>query len=201
MKRQASQKYESLLKEYRKLAKRADQRLVRLEGYAHRTGFMGVLQFAYRKAQRNIRSWSGDKATRFNTRPPKNTNQLKAKIADIKNFLESATSTLKPTKTSAGVLSIYKKRVETINKKYGTNFTWQSFAKFMDSGINEKLDQNYDSEAKFDSIGEIQKNGDQIKEQMRKNEETYIQTEDDIVEFTANDMLSEYGLELLKLLI
>ena len=74
-----------LEKEYRKLAKRADQRLLRLEEYAGRKGFSGILSFAYRVAKRDIRSWSGDtqKKPRFNTAPPKNTNQLKAKIADI----------------------------------------------------------------------------------------------------------------------
>ena len=44
--------YESLVKEYRRLAKRADQRLVRLEKRAEKQP--AVLDWAYRKAQYDI---------------------------------------------------------------------------------------------------------------------------------------------------
>lgn len=190
----ATDVYNSLLKEYRRLAKRADQRLVRLEGYAYRSGFRGVLQFAYRKAMRDIRSSSGSEAKRFNTAPPKNTNQLKAKIADIKKFLESDTSTLKPTKTSRGVLSVYKKRVDTINQKYGTDFTWQSMAKFFDSGINSKLDSQLDSETKMEVIASIHANKKSIEKAIKDNENVHLDVDDPIVEHEVNKILQNYGL-------
>ena len=50
------QRYAALVKEYRKLAKRADQRLVRLERYAQQPKYSNVTQFAYKKAMRDIRS-------------------------------------------------------------------------------------------------------------------------------------------------
>ena len=188
-------KRKALEREYRKLAKRADQRLVRLERYAQESGYHGILQFAYKKAIRNIRSWSGETASRFNTKPPSNTNQLKAKIADIKNFLESATSTLKPTKENEGVLSVYKKRADTINQKYGTDFTWESMAKFFDSGINKKLDAKLDSDTKMETIAELQKNQDEIKEALKQNEEIHITVEDPVIEFEVNKILQDYGLK------
>ena len=188
-------KRKALEHEYRKLAKRADQRLVRLERYAQESGYHGILQFAYKKAMRNIRSWSGDKANRFNTKPPSNTNQLKAKIADIKNFLESATSTLKPTKQNEGVLAVYERRAKTINEKYGTDFTWETMAKFFDSGINKKLDTQLDSDTKMETIAVIQQNADQIRKKVKENEDIHITVEDPVLEFEVNKILEDYGLK------
>lgn len=192
----ATDKYRELVKEYRKLAKRADQRLLRLENYAKETGYHGILQFAYRRAKRDIRSWSGEsERPRFNTKPPSNTNSLKAKIADIKKFLESATSTLRPTKESEGVLSVYKRRADTINEKYGTDFTWETMAKFFDSGINKKLDAELDSDTKMESVAVIQQNKDQITNAIKNNEDVHITVEDPVVEFEVNRILEDYGLK------
>ena len=190
----------SLEKEYRKLAKRADQRLLRLEEYARRKGFSGILSFAYRVAKRDIRSWSGDtqKKPRFNTAPPKNTNQLKAKIADIKKFLESDTSVLGSSRSGQrGVLSIYEQRAKTINDKYGTNFSWEDLAKFFDSTVNEKMDSMLDSEAKMIAIARIQANEDQIVKQLKNGQEVNISLpeDDDVIEFEVNKILNEYGIE------
>ena len=60
--------YAELEKEYHRLAKRADQRLVRLEGYRHDKGYESITSYAYATAQKAIKEWSGDKATRFNTK-------------------------------------------------------------------------------------------------------------------------------------
>ena len=188
----------SLEKEYRKLAKRADQRLVRLEEYAGRKGFSGILSFAYRVAMRDIRSWSGPDGKRFNVKPPENTNQLKAKIADIKKFLESDTSVLGSSRSGQrGVLSIYEQRAKTINDKYGTNFSWEDLAKFFDSAVNEKMDSMLDSEAKMIAIARIQANEDQIVEQLKKGQEVNISLpeDDDVIEFEVNKILNEYGIE------
>lgn len=79
---------------YRRLAKVADQRLVRLESYAHDKGYKEVKNFAYNRALSDINNWTkGGK--RFNTRPPKNQHQMIAKINNILTFLNSPTSTKK----------------------------------------------------------------------------------------------------------
>ena len=143
-----------LIKEYRKLAKRADQRLVRLEGYKHDKGFKGITEYAYKKAMKDIHSYSGLRATRFNTAPPpadyskRDPNaELKKKIADIKRFLES------PTSTKKGTIQVYKNRAYALNhssKLFGdkpANFTWQEWANFWDKVGNKFLDDKTDYRA------------------------------------------------------
>ena len=142
-------KYEDLLKDYRSLAKKADQRLVRIEKYSEQEHYKGMKTYAYARAQKDIQAWSGGAATRFNTAPPKNVQQLQAKINDIKEFLAM------PTSTKSGVTSIYKKRADTINKKYGTKFKWQDLANFFESDLFKKLDSKYGSDTLIISIGVI----------------------------------------------
>lgn len=190
-------KYKSLVKEYRKLAKRADQRLVRLENYAkEKPGLTSILQYAYRRAVRDIRSWSGEREKmRFNTKPPSNTNQLKAKIADIKNFLNSQTSMIGSAEKGTGIIGVYQKRVNTINERYGTSFTWESLAKYYDSGFSKKLDEKIkDSQTLMRTIGKIQDHEDEIKEAIRTNDKIHIEVDDPVVEFEVDKVLKDYGI-------
>lgn len=192
----------SLEAEYRKLAKRADQRLVRLEAAAAKPGYESVTQYAYKKAMRDIRAWSGENASRFNTKPPKNTNQLKAKIADIKRFLASASSTIGATKETRGIKQIYQERANTINEKYDTNFKWQDLAKLFESGLWEKLKSSdtYSSDADFQTIAHIKANFKEVKKAIRDDTEVNIDTLDDVENFAINEMLSQYGSDILKAL-
>ena len=143
-----------LLAKYRKLAKRADQRLVRLEGYRHDKGFKGITEYAYKTAMRDIQSYSGQGAKRFNTAPPpenpkgRDPNRaLKEKIADIEKFLAS------PTSTKKGVIAVNKKRADALNnssKLFGdepANFTWQEWANFWEKVGNKFYDNNIDYRA------------------------------------------------------
>lgn len=145
---------ERLLKEYRKLAKRADQRLVRLEGYRHDKGFKGITEYAYKTAMKDIKSYSGQNATRFNTAPPPENQKgrdpnrmLKEKISDIKKFLAS------PTSTKRGVIAVNKKRADALNnskKLFGdepANFTWQEWSNFWEKVGNKFYDTNVDYRA------------------------------------------------------
>ena len=112
---------------YRRLAKQADQRLVRLEAAAHDPHYRGIKNWAYRRAIKDIEHWSGEGSLRFNTKPPSTRQELEAKIQDIRQFLEA------PTSTKSGVTKTYKKRADTINKNLGTNLTWDQLANFWES--------------------------------------------------------------------
>ena len=199
----------SLEKEYRKLAKRADQRLLRLENISnpkskdYNPNFASVKEYAYKRAMRDIRAWSGDvEKPRFNTKPPKNTNQLKAKIADIKRFLESASSTIGATKETKGIIKIYQERANTINEKYGTNFTWQQLAKFFESGLWSKIksSDNFSSDSDFETISKIKVNFKDVQNAIKNDREVNIDTLDDVENFAINEMINQYGDDIIKAL-
>lgn len=155
---------ESDMEYYRRLAKAADQRLVRLEKLAEEPGFSAVKKYAYARAMRDIESYGGEgDKLRFNTKPPEVRQLFNEKIMDMRAFLSS------PTSTKAGIIEVYKKRVETINKKYGTNYTWQKLADFFDSGDADRLFKDYGSKTVMMAIGKIQKTQEQIKAGIEEN--------------------------------
>ena len=151
---------------------------------------------------RDIRSWSGENAKRFNTKAPSNTNQLKAKIADIKRFLESASSTIGATAETKGILKIYQERANTINEKYGTDFNWKDLAKLFESGLYKKIknDKDYDSNADFQTIANIKSNFKEVRKAIKEDREVNIDTLDDVENFAINEMINQYGDDIIKAL-
>lgn len=149
---------ETDLQYYRRLAKTADQRLVRLEALKHDKYFRGVEQYAYARAMRDIEKWGGKK--RFNTKPPVAKSLMNEKISDILRFLQS------PTSTKSGVVEVYQKRADSLNqsfKKDGLNLNWQDMADMLKSGGFEKLKADRGSDTAFKSIGAVARSADQIK--------------------------------------
>ena len=138
---------------YRRLAKTADQRLVRLEALHHEKHYHHVDEYAYARAMRDIESWGGKK--RFNTAPPKLENgevskvMLREKIEDIKRFLNS------PTSTKKGVKAVYMERVDKLNERYakdGLKLTWTEFADLTESGTFDRLKSDTGSDTTFAAI-------------------------------------------------
>jgi len=189
-----SEEYNQLLKEYRRLAKRADQRLVRLEAYQHDKGFKTATRWAYAKALNDIKKWSGENAKRFNVKPPENTTSLKAKIQDIKNFIES------PTSTKRGIEKVYKKKADTINRKYGTDFDWEDLANYYLSGTAEKLNEQYGSKTVLRAIASIQKTEKSEIEAIKESKSKHLKLQDKIVDKVVNEILSDSGIDILSLL-
>lgn len=148
-----SAEYIELFKQYKQLAKTADQRLVRLHSYEYEHFYKGVTSYAYAGAMASIRHWSGEDATRFNTKAPSDIKDLKAKINDIKNFLE------KPTSTKEGIKKYYEKRTETINKLIPGkgNLTWQELANFFEYKSNEIKDMLPGSDSVMIALDNIKK--------------------------------------------
>lgn len=188
-----SAKYDQLLREYRKLAKRADQRLVRLERLSAQENFRSVKKFAYARAMRDIKTWSGEGATRFNVKPPKSIQGLKAKIADIQHFLEPGN-----TSTKSGIISMYKRKQSTVLKKFGLDMTWQEAAVLYESGLWDKLDKSYGSGTVLVALGEIQKNIKDIRALKNKVKNVQI-VEDKVVDKTIKSLLSDHKKDLKKL--
>lgn len=134
-----SAEYQAAYKEYISLAKKADQRLVRIEKYSQQEYYKGVKSYSYKRALEDIKHWSGKDAKRFNTKPPERFDSLQAKIRDIKQFLESKTSTKK------GIKEMYQKRADTLNENQGTNFTWQEIARYFEKSSTKTLEGVYSS--------------------------------------------------------
>lgn len=138
---------------YRSFAKRADQRLVRLEkmpGTDARSG-------AYATAARAIEHYTGmtDKP-RFNRGIPKEDALLRMKIRDIKQFLTM------PTSTTGGVRSIANKRTKTMNAKYGVNLTNKQWAQIWESGLGDKMIAKFGSKTAFKQLANIRIRGNTL---------------------------------------
>ena len=129
--------------EYKKLARKADARLRAIEKYSEQKYYKGIERYAYARAIRDIELWSGSGKKRFDTKPPDSLQGIRAKINDIKTFLES------PTSTKAGVTEIYKKRADAINERYGTDLTWQQIADYYTSAAHEKAAEMYGSKTEL----------------------------------------------------
>lgn len=160
--------------EYRKLAKRADQRLVQLEALSHERHFEGVLEFSYKRAVRDIQSWGGDK--RFNTMPPTNITQLEAKISDIEKFLS------RPTSKKSSIIEFYKKRADTFNigngdkggfgNEFGVKFTWQDIANYYEDKNNYRNDIKLGSKTEVRVIAVLKRlEVDKVMDDIRKYKE------------------------------
>ena len=141
---------ETLERYYRRLAKAADERLVRLEKYSREKYFEPATDWAYASAMRDIHTWNGQTASRFNTAPPKNTEKLTAKINDIKKFLGS------PTSTKTGITNAYIKKANKFNEEYGTDFTWDELAKYYDRKVADRMTAKFGSKTALKMIGRIQ---------------------------------------------
>lgn len=172
--------YEILVKEYRTLAKRADQRLVRLEAYGDQKP--AVLDWAYRKAMHDVQLYSGKEAKRFNTKPPAREAELMRKIADIENFLQM------PTSTKSGIKDIEKRRVASVNDSMGTDFTVKEWEHLHESGIYSKLIEKYGFYSATEALGAIDKNAEEIEEMMEEAKEQNIS----LSEVMADRKPSEY---------
>ena len=130
-----------LYKEYKRLADRADKRLLRLERLAkqHPDTYGNVLAYAYKGAQKSIEYWDKKPSNkpRFARNTPKTAEEMKQKMADIQDFLR------KPTSSKVGIDQTYKNKAESLNKKFKTDFTWEEWARFGIRGYWDRKDGRY----------------------------------------------------------
>lgn len=131
---------------YRTFAKRADERLVRLEKLPGSDATAG----AYATAARAIEHYTGEtNKPRFNRGMPKEDALLRMKIRDIKQFLDMPTS-------FTGVVSrVDTVRTKSMNGKYGVNFNNSQWAQIWESGLGDKLINNYGSETAFKVLANV----------------------------------------------
>lgn len=196
----SKQSYDDLVKQYRKLAKRADQRLVRLEKLSGQSDFKQVKQWAYKNAVTDALEWGANpKKPRFNIAPPKSKISLQAKIRDIENFLE------KPTSTKQGIIEVYESKAKTLNEKYkeyGLNLNWSDVGTFFESTLYKKLSKKYSSGTVIKAIATMKQNEKQLIKDFNENKASHIKTEDNdmIINDAIKRMTSYYKKDVQKLL-
>ena len=143
MKKDWQAEWDQLAKEYRKLAKRANQRMVRIERYADRPGYKAMKEYAYKGAQQDIRALYAKEGDRLRyTEKPRvmdvkrngvklegdeklkaNISSLKSKLSSIKHFLAARSSTIADIKdketgtVKKGYMSTIDKRANTLNDR------------------------------------------------------------------------------------
>ena len=181
---------------YRTLAKAADQRLVRLEGYEYEENMKNATRWAYARAQFDIKQWSGEKATRFNTAPPASNTGLEHKIADITRFLKSESS------TKNGIRQTLKRRADMLNQRYGTNFRWDEVGKFFTSKLREKMDELFGSKTVVKVVARLQEKKDDIVKAMKKAALQELDLSDQsMVDDMVRETLEKYGEDVITYLL
>lgn len=185
--------YDDLVKVYRKAAKAADQRLVRLEELTQDKDYRGSLRYAYDKAQRMIHEWSGSGADRFNRDMPKTVTGLKEKIQDIKSFLSSSTS------TKTAIRNVHIQRAQTLNERYNTNYSWKEWDTFLNSEFMKKLENEFGyvkEGTKVDVMDNVIRKKEEIIDALKdaNDREIYVaDTGDEMQDIIVDDIISKYS--------
>ena len=181
--------YESELKEFRTLAKRADQRLREIERYAQRAGYENMTNWAYKKAMRDIQYWSGEGKTTFNRDAPTSLKQLRAKTRDIEEFLNM------PTSTMTGTKEMYQSRADNLNQKYGTSFSWEDLGNVFDRKEENVIYQKFGGKTYLKAVDYLKNNEDRIMKGLMSREKMTIRTGNRKVNTAVNQLLDEYGIQ------
>ena len=191
---------DAMLKEYITLAKRADQRMVRLERLSKKDSiYEGAKAYAYKRAQSDLSRWVGrtkvdsNKPLRFNVKVSSQ-KELEMRLKDVKRFLES------PTSTPKGIKAKYNKTVKTIKERYGVDMTPEQLANYFESGIAKKFDEKYGSKTALKSLGIIQKSKAQTTQELKKSIETIETGADDVIKQKATKMFRYYTKDVKKVL-
>lgn len=178
---------DDIIKEYLKLAKRANKRLYKLEKLSNEDNFKIVKNWAYARAQHDINIWNkGNKRFKTTGLYDLNINKLSAMRNDVIYFLNSKTS------TKTGIIKAYKEKTDTFNKKYGLNWTWEEMANFFENdGLRDKFEKNgFASSTTLDIIATVRKNPQQIKliiDEFNKNHKFSKDIEDEVKKLKEND--------------
>lgn len=195
----------ALVKEYRREARKADKRLLKLENLSyHDDRFEHVLEYSYKGAMRDIASWGG--VQRFGQKLPTRITAkgdevidyraLQAKLADVKKFNQSATS------TKQGIIDMYEKRQQTIEDQTGLSMTWEEAKRYYDEKINEKIDSKYGYITAKIAMGKIQQNADEIRDNIEAWRSEGIKTaytSDIAMNDIINDLLESHWDDLVKI--
>ena len=194
---------------YFRIAKTADQRLIRLERLQGELGFEKVLNWSYAKAKKNIERWSegsDGRKPRFNRSVPDSPAELRAKIKDIEEFLNA------PSSQKASLKRSYVQRANTLNANLGTSLKWTDIATFFERDGGEMKIRKYGSSDAFKTYSTVESgkakktvSDKKLAQMIKKNEDLseVIDVDDElvkdqIIEMLKNNDLKPKDLETIK---
>ena len=189
--------YNQELAEFRTLAKRADQRLLQLEKYSKRAGFENITKWAYNKAMRDIKYWSGEGTPEkpiktFNRDAPTSLQQLRAKKRDVQEFLDSVTSTMTGTK------HMFEDRANALNEKYDLGLTWENLGNIFENK-EENVFYQKGGVSYLKAVDYMQKNEDAILERLQEGKNAVIRSGNAKVNSLVREIIAEKGLDFTDL--
>lgn len=167
---------------YRQMVGAANKRLERLEKYSQQENYRAALNYAYEGAMFDVKRFTPEsKNVRFTLKLKKTKSgdvdlrDLHSKINAVKDFLESKTS------TKTGITAMYQKRANKINKKNGTDFTWDELGNYFEKAKWVKSGkQRPGSNTELKALWVMKKNDDDP-EKIRKYIESNEKLKKDLV--------------------
>lgn len=180
-------------KDYKKLAKVADERLRALERLSKQNNpmYSGIKQYAYKRAQSDLGRWANrrrvdaTKPLRFDVKVSSQ-KELEIRLADVKRFLLSETSTLR------GVKALYKNQGKKFREEYGVNLSPSQIVNYFATSRADKYDAMYGSKTALKALGYIQKTKAKTVAQLKKSMDKDKTLDDDVVKRVAEDMLKHH---------
>ena len=184
-----SKRFNMLKKQYIKLAKRADQRLVRLERLTKEQGFENIDKFAYASARRDISARFGQNVTRFNRSVSgMSERELEYAISDVINFLNKVTS------TKQGIVKSYNKRYETLKQSLNDpNIKWADAIEVFERQIIDRYDKTLDSTQILKIVSKQKANKKDFDKWVSKQTGKSFKTardKEDLIKFVSNKVKS-----------
>lgn len=184
----------ALTKEFERLSGTAQSRMRELEKWVSKDpNYKSVLDWGYRLGKKAIAIMYGENAKGFRHKAPTDKDTLIKNISEIEKFLAM------PTTTKTGVIDIYERRANKLNKDYGTNFSWEDLATFFEGTGFEKNERAFGSDVYLYAIGEIQKNEKEIIEAIQQKSKINLNIEDEAVKETVENLINEYGIKVVDL--
>ena len=173
----------------KRLTKAANERMNQLEKLSKRDpDYKNVLKWSYKGAVADIQRLEGkeNEPWRFGTKKG-DVKNIQSRINAVSRFLNSPTSTI------TGIKEIYQNRADTINTKYGTDFSWSDIGNFWQSETARKMLEEYDSDTVMTAVAEMSKVPvKDIANAVKKNLQI---SDDEVLSDEIKQILNDYNLK------